>query len=104
MVLTGEFKKYDYECKEENIKRYGSEEPPHYEISNIKGLEIVLICGTADLLASPIDSAWLKDELIKENIVHYREYGCGHIGLIMPKDTSQIDYIFDRIVEKDKTV
>lgn len=88
MVLTGEFKKFDFESKEDNLKVYGTEEPPHYNINNIKGLEIVLICGTADLLASPTDSAWLRDELSRENIVHYKEYGCGHIGLIMPKDTS----------------
>lgn len=73
MVLTGEFKKFDYESKEENLKRYGSEEPPHYNLKNIKGLDIILICGTADLLASPLDSLWLRDELIANgNNVDYK--------------------------------
>jgi hypothetical protein len=30
MVVTGEFKKYDYEDDTQNIKRYGQVDPPHY--------------------------------------------------------------------------
>ncbi len=63
-----------------------------------------MICGTSDNLSSPPDYLWLRDELKADNKnnVEFIEYGNGHLGLLMPKNKSQIDYIFNKIVSKDK--
>jgi len=45
MMITGEFHRYDYENEEINIRKYGSSKPPLYNLQNIKGLKISLICG-----------------------------------------------------------
>jgi homoserine acetyltransferase len=87
MVVTGEFKKYDYDDAEENIKRYGQPEPPQYNLKNIKGIDILMICGTKDNLASPTDYQWLREELINNgNKVDFLEFPNGHVGLLMPKN------------------
>lgn len=97
LLMTGEFKKYDFENDEENLKAYGQPSPPHYNINNISGFKIILICGTQDLLASPTDYTWLAQELSKRNNVDFTEYDLGHLGLMMPVDKTNIDYIFDMI-------
>ena len=104
MVVTGEFKKYNYEDDDENMKRYGQVDPPHYQLSNIKGLHILMVCGTSDNLASPADYLWLRDELKADNKnkVEFIEFPNGHLGLLIPKNRSQIDFIFNKIVQKDK--
>ena len=63
LSIHGEFKKYDYESEELNLKAYGQTEPPHYEVKKINGFKISLICGSGDLLASPPDYYWLYDVL-----------------------------------------
>jgi len=35
MILTGEFKKYQYELVKENMEAYGQELPPFYDTDNI---------------------------------------------------------------------
>jgi hypothetical protein len=88
MVVTGEFKKFDYEDENENMKRYGQPDPPHYNLKNIKGLDIVMVCGTEDNLSSMPDYIWLRDELLANgNHVDFTEYPRGHLGLLMPKNT-----------------
>ena len=66
MVVSGEFKKYDYGSAEENIKAYGQETPPIYNTSNISGFKITLVCGKTDHMASKPDYDWVA-ELLKPN-------------------------------------
>ena len=74
-----------------------------YNLKNVKGLDILMICGTNDNLASPTDYNWLREELINNgNKVDFMEFPNGHVGLLMPKNLKQIDQIFDRIVSKYK--
>jgi len=48
-----------------------------------------MICGQSDLLVSPVDYNKLYNELLSNgNFVDFREYPHGHIGLLMPTDTS----------------
>jgi hypothetical protein len=47
------------------LKRYGIEKPNNFNIENVKGFKIGLICGETDLLTSSLDYNWLKDFLIK---------------------------------------
>ena len=50
-----------------NKNRYGQAKPPLYNLDNIKGFNISLICGTGDLLASPPDYNWLNTKLAPNN-------------------------------------
>ena len=67
LLVTGEFKKYDHGCPDKNKEAYGSPVPPFYDLANLNGLNIMLVCGTTDLLASPPDYRWLRDELSARN-------------------------------------
>ena len=50
-------------------------------------MPIGLFCGKTDLLVSPGDYTWLKDELTaSNNCVYFREYDLGHLGLVIPRD------------------
>ena len=51
---SGEFKKFDH-GREENINRYGKRYPQFYDLDNIKGFNINLVCGSEDLLVTPLD-------------------------------------------------
>ena len=63
LVLTGEYRKYKYDTVIENQKKYGTNEPPLYNLDNIKGFNICLVCGKGDLLASKKDYDWVYEEL-----------------------------------------
>lgn len=43
-----------------------------------------LFVGAYDEVASPADCEWLREQL--PNIVHYKEYEVGHIGLILSEE------------------
>ena len=64
MYESGEFKRHDKGSELSNLQAYGVVEPPHYNLGNIKDLNIYLVCGKTDLLASPIDYLWLYEELL----------------------------------------
>jgi len=70
-------------------------------MENIQGFNIVLVCGKGDLLVSPDDYNWLKDELINNgNNVEFLEYQQGHLGLVMPKDKEETETIL-AIIKSD---
>ena len=99
MFDTGEFKKFDYGA-EENMAKYGAPAPPVYDLNNIKGFEINLVCGKDDKLVSPKDYEIVKDLLIENgNIVHFSEYDLGHLGLLMPHDLQSTDKMVENILE-----
>ncbi len=60
-MLTGEFKQYQYDTEVENIKKYGTDKPPAYNLDNISGFNICMVCGKGDLLASKTDYDWVYD-------------------------------------------
>jgi hypothetical protein len=78
--------KYDFGV-DENIKRYGSMNPPEYDLKKIVDVPIALLCGNKDMLSSPEDYKWLKEILIDNNTMCcFKEYNLGHLGILMPKD------------------
>lgn len=90
MCKTGEFKKHDKGSDDANIEKHGQPEPPQYNLKNITGFNIHLICGKTDLLASPTDYIWLYEELLEnKNNVEMIEHEAGHLGLILP-DNEQV--------------
>jgi hypothetical protein len=99
MLESGEFKKLDLGSDLLNFRKYGTSTVPHYDLKKINNFKISLICGKTDLLSSPGDYNWLNEELIEYgNQMNFQEYECGHIGLILPKETRINDNIFDQIV------
>ena len=87
-MLTGEYKKLDRGSPEENLKKYGQETPPNYDLDKIEDINFVLVCGKSDLLASPPDYEWLKEELSKKNKVDFLEFEEGHLALVFPENKS----------------
>ena len=67
IIEAGRFQRYDYGA-DENMKRYGSETPPEYDLSKIK-VKTALFTGDVDTLADPEDVEWLEDESGLPNIV-----------------------------------
>jgi len=65
------------------LSRYGSKEPPIYDLSKIDKVPIALFCGSTDRLASPEDYKWLKGQLLK-TLCYFKEYSLGHMGFLMP--------------------
>jgi hypothetical protein len=67
------------------MEKYGQEEPPEFDLSNIKDIPIALFCGTEDLLSSPGDYKVLARVLQDNNsCVFYKEYDMGHLAFLIP--------------------
>mmetsp|Transcript_29274 Transcript_29274/g.38984 ORF Transcript_29274/g.38984 Transcript_29274/m.38984 type:complete len:96 (+) Transcript_29274:947-1234(+) len=50
-----------------------------------------MFCGREDLLVSPEDYTWLRDELMEGgNVSYFKEYDLGHMGVIIPKDRTPL--------------
>lgn len=60
-VTSERFSKYDY-GREENLKLYGLEYPPAYNIKAVN-VPVVIIHGENDYLSSPVDVEWLASNL-----------------------------------------
>ena len=67
------------------MERYGSDQPPAYDLSSIYGVPIALLCGSKDQLSSPGDFRWLRDQL-GQTLCYYKEYDFGHLGFLIPPD------------------
>jgi predicted esterase len=95
MIDRKEFARYDYGEKE-NLKRYGTQVPRKYKMSNIKDIPVALICGKEDLVCTPSDYNWLRAKLEKgSSCVHFSEYPLGHLGLLIPKEMN----VHEEIIE-----
>eukprot|EP00347_Sterkiella_histriomuscorum_P012882 403366856 len=78
------FEHFDY-GQEENIRRYGQEQPPQIPLENIKDFPIALLAGQEDKLANINDVRWLKEKLESQNsVVFYEEYKFGHLSFLIP--------------------
>jgi hypothetical protein len=53
-MIAKKFQKYDF-GPERNQKEYGQDDPPSFDLSEIKDFPLALFCGKEDLLASPGD-------------------------------------------------
>ena len=90
--MKGKFKKYDYGSKAKNLDKYGQEKPPKYELTNIKGIDMLLIGGKQDLLASEGDYCWLYQVLLCNNpktILWNLNFG--HCSLVYPEASRKGD-------------
>mmetsp|Transcript_55942 Transcript_55942/g.63853 ORF Transcript_55942/g.63853 Transcript_55942/m.63853 type:complete len:444 (+) Transcript_55942:138-1469(+) len=83
---TGKFQKYDFGSKE-NEKRYGSKDPPAYDLSQVK-IPTAMFVGTKDRLADAEDCEALRDKLeaAGKSLISYKEYDMGHLGFLLDKN------------------
>lgn len=69
------------------MKHYGQKNPPSYNLENIKNLNILIIGGKEDMVASEDDYSWLYQVLYcknKRTILWSLNYG--HCGLLYPEN------------------
>ena len=90
---------FDY-GKIPNYKIYGSVEPPEYDLSKIKNIPIILICGEEDKLATPPDVEWLNEQ-IKENVIYFKIIPkIGHTSFLIGNDISWFEDVMEIILTK----
>lgn len=86
-LKTESLQKYDFGPLR-NLKEYGQEAVPKYDLTAIKG-KIALFAGTADRLADVIDVNWLLTQLPAESLVYSKFYqNFGHASFIWGNDFS----------------
>ena len=74
-----------------NLEKYGQPKPPSYNLSNISGFDMLMVTGETDTIAPPEDTSWLHETLIDYgNTVDFKMYPHGHLGLLMPADTTSV--------------
>ena len=88
------FKKFDYGSSNENLKNYGSLEPPSYDLSLISN-KVILISGTKDQFSSSIDVQNLF-EITNDNVKIEWIDNWNHMTFLSPKNPE----ILNKIIEK----
>ncbi|CDW79126.1 ab-hydrolase associated lipase region family protein [Stylonychia lemnae] len=92
-----QFEHYDYGA-EENLKRYGQEEPPLIPLQNIQGFPIALLAGSDDHLANINDVRWLKEQLQQQDsLIYYQEYPFGHLAFLLPNTIKHFQDCIDLV-------
>ena len=79
------FHQFNY-GERDNIKIYGSVEPPKIPLENFK-VPVALIQGDTDRLADPTDVEWLNSQ-IESHVVFRKMYSLGHLSFTLAKDMS----------------
>ena len=88
------FRRMDMGSAMENRVRYGTDQPPDYDLSQVK-MPIAVFSGELDLLADPTDVKWLRQQL-SHTIVFSKEYPfLGHLSFVVAEDMSY--YLDDMI-------
>lgn len=83
MFTAGDlFRRFDYESKEENKKKYGDEKPPQYDLGNVT-TPTVFFWGYGDSVIVPEDvkkmaTEWNSNSLRENNRVTLEHFG--HLG------------------------
>ena len=90
-LLENTFQKFDFGTKE-NVVRYGSENPPVYDLSKITA-PIALFVGDKDDLACPADVDYLVTQL--PNVIHHEIVdfqGWTHLDFSIGIDADKLIY------------
>ena len=89
--LTDVFQKYDF-GKEENMARYGSENPPVYDLSKITA-PVALFVGDKDDLATIADAQTLADNLPNVSLFEIVDFeGWTHMDFAIAVDANKLIY------------
>lgn len=54
------------------MQKYGTADPPAYDLKNIDKVPVAMFVGNEDVLATPTDTRWEKDQM--KSVVFYKEY------------------------------
>ncbi len=84
-VRTGEVTYMDY-GPQENMERYGQEDPPRVRIEDTAN-DVALLASNEDQGATRVDNDWYADQL-GDNLVSYNYYDFSHMAFILG-DTQQ---------------
>lgn len=90
-ILSGLFRKFDYGVTE-NFKRYGSTQPPKYNLEKIK-VPVAIFYGENDFLTHPLDLQKLVDKLpnvIEIKKIDYPKFN--HIDFLWGRDAKVLLY------------
>jgi len=74
-VRVDKFNMFDYGSKRKNKAKYGTDEPPEYNLTKIEKVPISLFSGSEDLLADPTDVSALETAIsyrLKTNLELYK--------------------------------
>lgn len=93
MVLTKEFKKYDHGTPG-NMNRYGSDDPPFYDISEID-TPVVMLYGSEDTIIDPDDVDWAAKQL--PNVKKMMIDGYNHLDFIIATDAAES--VYNKIID-----
>ena len=89
LAKTQKVARYDF-GEQENIKRYGTIEPPLVDISSIRDVPIAIFWGKYDQIVPLIQSRWVRDNLDPSVLKHYEEWESGHLTFMIGKE---VDYL-----------
>ena len=95
------FRRYDY-GEEENLKRYGTNEPPLIDISQIRDVPIAVFGGKYDLWVPINDSLFIRNNLHPSVLKHYEEWEAGHQTFIVGKEATYLEKVAELIKEYSK--
>ena len=80
--MTDSFQDFDYSDPAKNLKVYGQETPPSFDLKSIK-VPVALMIGVNDTLATLADNLKLRRELNPESLVFFKSYVADHISMIL---------------------
>lgn len=93
LIRSKEFQRFDYGL-EENMRRYGSEKPHPYDLSQIRDIPIVLCGGLKDKLTHINDIRWLKEQLDGKSLFSYYEFEyMGHAAFLLNNDITWFNFV-----------
>ena len=84
------------------MEKYGNNEPPQVDISQIKDVPIAIFAGKYDLLATLKDLHWVRDHLDPSVLKHCEECEAGHLTFIIGKEVTYLDRVQQLIRDYSK--
>ncbi|GAV04820.1 hypothetical protein RvY_15041 [Ramazzottius varieornatus] len=101
LVHSGKCQKFDFGSEKENLKHYGSKQPPEYPVADLK-VPTALIYSDNDWLATPKDVLRLREELNGEVDLYRVPYPkWNHLDYIWGIDANM--YVYPEVLRVLKT-
>ena len=75
IIKNKKFQRFDY-GKDENMIKYGCENPPEYDLSKIE-VKMAIATGDVDQLSNPVDDEWLLNQSqsglnVKDKVIFHK--------------------------------